>query len=310
MSLHGSEVLVTGATGFVGSHLCATLLQSGAKVVRVVRRAPPGVDRDTHPLDLTDRAATERLIDARRPKFVVHLAAQKSRAHRLEAFHESFQVNALGTLNLAEACCKAGSVVRFVHLGTCEEYGDSPAPFDESAREQPVTAYGAAKLAATQLLQALATGQGLAVTILRPTLVYGPGQPNDMFLPALAAALLSGREFPMTAGEQTRDYLYVADLCSAIVKAMLTDVTAGTIINVGSGVSTALKDVANLVAREVGPDAARLLRAGALEYRPREAFDYRARLERSQQLLSWRAEVQLPAGIASTVAYARERVVT
>lgn len=300
--LQDAAVLVTGATGFVGSYVCKALTGLGARVVRVSQRVQ---GPDTHALDIADRSAVTRLVATCHPQFVVHLAAWKSRTRELDALQPSYLVNTLGTLNLAEACCDAGMVARFVHVGTCEEYGLSPAPFDESAREQPVTAYGASKLAATQLLQLLAKNHGFPAVILRPTLVYGPGQPADMFLPALAAALLSGQEFPMTAGEQTRDYLYVEDLVTAIVKALLAEVPVGAVINVGSGVPRLLKDVAELVANQIGKSAVPLLRFGALEYRSGEMFDYRASLQRASQWLSWQAQMPLESGIAHTVAQVR-----
>ena len=260
---------------------------------------------DQRAVDIMDRVAVGELISDVRPEFVVHLAAAKSRVLDLDVFRTDYQVNLLGTLNLAQACLVAECGSRFVHLGTCDEYGHCAVPFDETSRETPVSAYGVSKLASTHLLQALARTRDFPAVILRPTNVYGPGQTTDMLLPALIQALTRGEEFPMTRGQQTRDYVYVDDLVDAIVKSLLGKVAAGTVVNISSAAPVQVRDVALMAAQTIGPRASSLLSFGARDYRPGEVMEYWASNARAAELLGWLPRVSLEQGIAWTVANVR-----
>src|SRR5437667_2751057 len=263
-SLRDKRVLVSGSHGFIGVHLCASLRGVGAQVIGVARRAraSEGPSMEVHDVDLVDGEAIRRLIEDTCPEFVVHLAGARERTLELGEFGPSYKVNLLGTLNLVQACRAVGCPSRFVSLGTCEEYGDGTVPFDETQREAPVSAYGVSKLAATHLLEAVSRTCQFPAVVLRPTNVYGPGQGEEMFVPALVTALLCGREFAMTAGEQTRDYVYVADLVDAIIGALELQVPCG-VVNIGSGVPVRIKEIALLAARSIGPTASKLLRLGS-----------------------------------------------
>lgn len=302
--LRGKRVLVTGSYGFIGVHLCAALSGVGAVVIGVSRRAKSSEVQgmELHEIDLVDGEAIRRLIENTCPEFVVHLAGVRQRTVELGEFGPSYKVNLLGTLNLVEACRAVGRPSRFVSLGTCEEYGGGTAPFDETQREAPVSAYGVSKLAVTHLLEAVSRTYQFPAVVLRPTNVYGPGQGEEMFVPALVSALLSGREFAMTAGEQTRDYVYVDDLVDAIVSALELQVPCGSVINIGSGIPVRIKEMALLAARSIGPTAPKLLRLGSRDYRPGEPMDYWASNDRASRLLGWRPRVSLEEGIARTVA--------
>lgn len=303
-----ASVLVTGAGGFIGRHVCSALLRHGMSVVGLTRRPASGAWVQ-HVADLGDAAAIRELLAWARPDFVVHLAASKSKVVDAAGFRSSYDANLGGTLNLVEACVAASSISRFVHVGSCEEYGNAPVPFTESVREAPLTAYGVSKLAVAHLLQAFAANTGFPVTLLRPTLVYGPGQDGEMFVPAMIDALLHGREFKMSQGRQTRDYVYVDDVVRAIVLAIHADVAAGSIINIASGVPVAMRDIAGIIARFAGPQATGLLSLGTRDVRAGEAAQYWANMERAATLLRWSPQVSLEEGIARTWAHARSNAI-
>lgn len=303
-------VLVTGAGGFVGSHLCQALYAQGARVVGFVRShgARKQNVAEQHVVDISDRGRVLKLIQNIRPDMVVHLAAAKNRSIDMAEYRAGYETNLLGSLNLIEACQELTTLTKFVYLGTCEEYGQQPAPFNESCRESPVSAYAVTKLAVTQLLQAFARARGFPAVILRPTIVYGPGQDVDMFLSALIKSLVSGEQFEMTRGEQTRDFLFIDDMVNAIMRALEVPETLGQVINVSSAFPVRIDELARKVARLIGHGAESLLDFGARGYRQGEAMDYWASNLRAKELLDWTPSVLLEDGLRQTISHFRAEI--
>jgi nucleoside-diphosphate-sugar epimerase len=307
--LQGKRILICGASGFVGQRAAKLLHSAGARVVGIARAPPSTHDSAVEllALDMADARALRELVCNLKPQLIVHLAATRRLAETVTALRESYELNVAITLNLLEACLAGVSPERLVFLGSCDEYGCGKVPFEESMREAPVTPYGASKLASTQLLQLAARCHGFPAVILRPSVVYGPGQPPTMFLPALIGALLRGEEFAMSPGEQTRDYVYIDDLVEAIASGLALTIPAGTIINVSAGSPIQLRQLALMVAQCVGSGAAELLRPGALQYRTAEPMEYWVSNACAGRLLGWQPHTSLEAGIARTVASLRER---
>lgn len=305
-ALRGTRVLVTGANGFIGGHLCRELIARGARVVAFVHgesSADLG-SAERHAVDLRDRRAVRADVRAAAPDHVAHLAAIRL-GTGLADFLPCYEANLVGTVNLTEAVLDAGGCRRFVYLGSAEEYGRAPVPFDPAAREAPLTPYGLSKLAGTQLLQALAETQGLPIAILRATVVYGPGQASRMFVPELVSALVAGRLFPMTAGEQTRDFIYVGDVVDGIIAAIGMRGRHDEALHLSSGSPVAVREVAQLAARLVGGEASSLLRLGAVETRSGEAAAYWADSSATRDLLGWSPRVSLEEGLRQTIAHYR-----
>src|SRR5439155_1396615 len=133
-----------------------------------------------------------------------------------------------------------------------EEYGSGPAPFVETQREAPRSAYSASQVAGTHLLQALQPTLPFAAVTLRPTLIYGPGQSTDFLIPALIENLLAGRAFPLSEGRQRRDLLHIDDLVTAMLAASTTDGLGGEVINVATGIARQIRTVARAIGRMLG----------------------------------------------------------
>ena len=306
-SLQGAAALVTGASGFVGRYLCSALSSEGVRVTGIARK-PWHDDGATRVAlaDVTDRAALRTVFEEARPDFVFHLAAAKQRSVEISDYRQTIEQNVLGALNVAEACI-AAKVTRAVYVGTCEEYGASPAPFSETAREAPISAYSASKASATHLVQSLHRTHGLPVIVLRPTLAYGPSQDDDMLVPRLIRSLLDGRRFPMTAGAQTRDLIYVEDVVDAAVKGAVAPAVEGKVFNIASGQPISIRELASLIATIVGPACHSLLGFGELPYRKGEAMKYWSNADQAAAALHWRPRMLLREGLERTVAAMRSR---
>jgi nucleoside-diphosphate-sugar epimerase len=255
-------------------------------------------------LDLHDAGGIDHAMQMFAPDCVIHLAGTRNRGGEIGDYHENYQANLLNSLNLLHSCLKLKSLKRFVFIGSCDEYGSCEPPFHEGLREQPNNAYGLSKLATTQLLAAWHHLQDFPVVVLRPSVVYGPGQGSDMFIPSLAMALASGRTFGMTKGEQIRDFIFVEDLVEAIVMAAIASKRVeGKVMNIGSGTPVRIREVALMVADLLGPDAYKLLRIGELPYRPYEVMNYSLLIDRAADVLGWYPMTTLEEGLKRTLAH-------
>jgi UDP-glucose 4-epimerase len=300
----GRRVLVTGGAGFIGRHLVHALQEAGAQVDLVLRQHGSGpVCRRTYIGDLCEASFIAGVVADARPEAVFHLAASRARSLSPEAFAQTISNNLIGSLNLLEALSHSKGLERVVMLGTAEEYGRSPVPFRESVRESPVSAYSLSKLSTTHLAQMMAHTQGLPVTVLRPSVAYGPGQQEDMFLPALVCALLRREPFAMTAGEQTRDLIHIDDLVTALGSAGLCKAAEGEVINIGSGCAIRIADLVDMV--ENMTQSSGLAQRGAVAYRPGEAMQYQLDVSKAARLLGWHPQTSLAQGLQQTIDWYR-----
>jgi UDP-glucose 4-epimerase len=305
-ALAGRDVLVTGGAGFVGSHLVRRLVADGASVTVLVQPGAPvtalaGVaDRVvTVAADLTDPDALGRALAPLRPGIVFHLAAWtggRGRPLDPEAWRLSLRVNLEGTLNLLVAlAARAEGLARIVRTGGMEEYGDGPVPFREDQRERAVSPYSASQVSATQAAHALAEQWGLPLVTVRPSLIYGPGQDPGFFLPSLVRACAEGRDFPMTAGGQTVDFVHVDDVVEALAAAATREGVEGEVINAGSGREISIRALAERVVALSGTTA-KLLH-GARPERPGESSRRFMDCAKAARLLGWSARVGLDEGL-------------
>ncbi|MFA5824714.1 MAG: NAD-dependent epimerase/dehydratase family protein [Gallionellaceae bacterium] len=303
---HGKRVLITGATGFIGQHLLDAFGGLAAEVA-VVARGEYASSKAQRVFvgDMRDQVFVRQTIRDFTPHYIFHLAGARDRVLTREAFGQAIEANLMGALNLFFAALDVPSLERIVILGTAEEYGGNKAPFVESMREAPISAYSFSKQCATHLTQLMHCSFGLPVVILRPSVAYGPAQRDDMFLSALIQTLLRGEEFSMTLGEQTRDYVYVSDLVDALLRAGYCPDVEGEVINIGSGKPI---QIARLVDRVEGLlGCAGLVRRGALEYRTGEPMEYWLDISKAKQLLGWMPKTSLDDGLRSTVGWYQDR---
>jgi nucleoside-diphosphate-sugar epimerase len=309
-------VLVTGATGFLGSHLVHRLLAEGRPVHVYVRPEGSRARLDgvrarltVHTGDLLDAESLGAACRAGAVTAVLHCAGDTT-ARRFTgdwtAVSRAMKVNLRGTLAVLEGAARADTVRTVVRLGGLEEYGTAPTPWDESQREEPSSPYSASQVAATHACQAMQPHLPFAVITLRPSLVYGPGQSSDFLIPALITALLRGGRFAMTAGEQGRDLLYVDDFVEAMLLAAGRSDLRGGLFNISSGREWPVVDVARRIAALIG--AMDALDIGALAPRAGDLVHLVGRNDRAAELLAWQPRVSLEDGLRRTIAWHREQL--
>lgn len=314
--LVGRRALVTGASGFIGSHLVARLLREGVEV-HVLQRgdapsprlAPLRAQLSVWRADVTDRDALHAAFEGAAPDLVVHLAADTTVRRTDEGWagvERSVRVNLEGTLAVVRETIDARHPVSvFLRAGGLEEYGAGETPYVETQREQPISPYSASQVAATHYCEMLQRETQTPLITLRPALVYGPAQSTDFLIPSLITSCLRGIDFDMTAGTQYRDLLYIDDLIEAFVRALTREAVRG-VINVGHGIEHAVRDVALEIVRLCG--SASRLRLGARPARPADLAHLVTSTRRSSELLDWRPAVPLTNGLGRTIAWYRTQL--
>ncbi|MEU8341340.1 NAD-dependent epimerase/dehydratase family protein [Spirillospora sp. NPDC048832] len=300
--------LVTGAAGFIGSHLVDRLLADGHEVIGVDDLSSgtnirPGVE--LWEMDVADPALVERAA-ARRPEVICHLAAQVSVRVSVSDPLGDARTNVVGTANVLEAARAAGGR-KVVVTSSCAVYGVPDAlPVPADAELRPASPYAASKVAGEVYAGMYRQLHGIDFTTLTLANVYGPRQTPEGeagVVSIFTDALLSGRPTKVYGdGTQTRDYVYVLDVVDAFARAA-GEAGGGGRFNVGTGLQTTDRDLHTLVAEAAGaPDDPEFAppRLGDL---PAMAVDPAA----TREVLGWEPRTALAEGIAETVAWARER---
>ena len=282
------KIALLGANGFIGKNLVKHL--TGYNVIA-------GTRADA---DLVDLESLVIFFEKHKPDIVINLAAYKKRGKSLSNFREAIESNVLGTLNIIEAAKACGSVKHMVFLGSAEEYGSGQAPFTEDQKELPISAYSASKTSSKIILETLFRLEKLPFTYLRPSLVYGPEQGDEMFISSLIKSLKNKVKFPMTLGEQIRDFIHVDDLSMAILKVIESgEKTFGKVYNVGGGEQKTIKEIALLIGNKL--NCVELLEIGSMPYRDAEIFDYRCSIEKIEQELGWKPKITIEKGLEDLI---------
>ena len=293
--------LVTGGCGFVGVNLLRTLAREGV-TVRVLdnlttgrREDLAGVDAELVVGDVRDPAATTTALDG--VDVVVHLAAHTRVLESIEDPVTSFEVNARGTLNLLEAVRRRERPIRFILASTGGAIlGDAPPPVHEDMPARPLSPYGASKLACEGYCSAYAGSYGLSTVALRFSNVYGPYScQKGSVVAAFLKRIQAGKPLVIYGdGSQTRDFLYVGDLCQAILAAAPRE--ARGVFHIAAGLETEIGRLAELVLRLTGTQ----LPVEHLPARAGEVHRNSARIDRARAELGFAPATLLEDGLAAT----------
>ena len=309
------RVLVTGGAGFIGAHFCRRLLADGHAVSVVdsefngKRESLPGEVRFT-PGNVVKPEEVEPAF-ARGLDAVCHIAGQVSIIRSFTNPVLDLRTNVEGTLNVLQLCLKY-KVPRLIYASSMTIYGNGGmVPTPETERCWPDSYYGITKLAGERFVHATAERPDLdfdfKVTSLRMYSVYGPGQALDNPYQGVLGIFLGNimRGEPITIfgdGQQTRDFIYIDDIVEGWVRALGTPATAGQVINLGSGRSLTINQLAEAAIRACGGEG-KIVRAPG---RPGEQRSVQADVSRAKALMGWEPRTPFETGLEETLRWARE----
>jgi len=297
--LSEARALVTGASGFLGSHLCRRLLGERAEVHAVSRSPRTGAAGDgLHwwQCDAVDAVAVHDLVSRVKPDVVFHFGGMVTAAPDVRLVTPTFHSLLTSTVNVLTAVTDVGCS-RVVFSASLEE------PTEGTADTLvPASPYGAAKLAAGAYARMFVKLYGTPVVSLRPFMAYGPGQHPAKIVPGTILSLLRGEAPRVSSGDRVLDWVYVDDVVDAFVRAATCPGLEGRTLDLGLGAAVPIREVVDRLVRLVDPSVTP--RYGAQPDRP----DARARVadvEATAAALGWRATTSLDQGLAQTVEWHR-----
>jgi UDP-glucose 4-epimerase len=299
--LRGQKILITGASGFIGSHLRRRLCNNGNEVHGTSRRTPPNDGQGLRwwQGDLAQIETTREILKAAKPDVIFHLASQVLAARGMENVLPTFHSNLTTTVNILSAAAEMGC--RRVILSNSLEECDGKEPV-------PSSPYAAAKWASGGYARMFHALYQLPVVILRMFMVYGPAQQDlKKLIPYVTLSLLRGEAPKLTSGLREIDWIYVDDVVDALVTAACAPGIEGRTIDVGSGKLVSIRAIVEHLVQLSNPQLEPAF--GAVSDRPLEQVRVADTAE-SYARLGWTPKTSLTDGLERTVRWYREQVLS
>jgi UDP-glucose 4-epimerase len=291
--LGGASVLVTGASGFIGGHLCAALRGLGARVfaASIDRDPPAGTTRID--VDLRSFEAAAAAMETSGASVVFHLAGHVDTSRAIDLVRPTLENNLVATVNVLEAAQSAGCD-RVVVVGSSEEV--------QGAHDAPTSPYAASKAAVREYAMMFSSLYATPVVVARPFMCYGPGQAPDKLVPHTIVSLLAGNDAQLASGNRLCDFVYVEDLVSGLIECAVRPGMAGRTVDLGTGQAHSVREVADLIASAIGGPGRPVY--GALSDRTGETRQ--AACARTENILpGWRPRWTLEDGLNATIEWYR-----
>jgi len=313
MMFHDKRILVTGADGFIGSHLVEALLEEGASIRALAQynafnswgwlEAIPRLGEvDVVTGDIRDAGTCRKIT--RDMDIVFHLAALIAIPYSYEAPESYVRTNVEGTLHLCQAALE-NRCSRFIQTSTSEVYGTAQyVPVDEQHPLRPQSPYSASKLGGDSIALSYHFAFGLPVTIARPFNTYGPRQSARAVIPAIITQLAQGfPEIRLGDTAPTRDFTYVTDTCRGLLSLAGNEALAGETVNIGTGSEIGIRALFDMIARLMKKSA--VLTSDPVRKRPEKSEVMRLLCDNGKlrRLTGFTPEISLEQGLSRTIAW-------
>ena len=319
MKFGGKKVLVTGAGGFIGSHLCEKLVRIGCNVTSFVHynsrndwglleHLPSQIKKNIEVIsgDIQDPFFTEKAVCGK--EIVFHLAALIPIPYSYKAPLSYIRTNVEGTLNIMEASLNY-NVEKVIHTSTSEVYGTAQyVPIDEKHPLRGQSPYSASKIGADKVVESYYRSFNLPVTTIRPFNTYGPRQSARAVIPTIISQVLNSKDIFLGTLEPTRDFTYIDDTVEGFIKIAENKNCDGGVINIGSNIEISIGDLANKIISIIG----RKVKIESEDKRKRPTKSEVERLicdnKKSKELLGWEPHVSLEQGLKQTIEYIKRKL--
>jgi NAD dependent epimerase/dehydratase len=315
-----ARILVTGAGGFIGSHLTEELVRQGEEVRALVRynsRDERGLLEDLPqeilrqieiiPGDLKDPDGVRKAM--RGCHKVFHLGALIAIPYSYVHPFDFVQTNVVGTANLLNACLENGALEKIVHTSTSEVYGTAQyIPIDERHPLQAQSPYAASKIGADKLAESYFLSFNLPIATLRPFNTFGPRQSLRAIIPTIISQALHDRKIRLGNTKPRRDFLFVRDTVRGFIELGKCDEAVGKVINVGTGKDISVEELAKMVLDQIG-------KKGEIEVEDRrvrpersEVMQLLSDIRLAQKLFGWAPRYSLEKGLEETIEWYRKNL--
>lgn len=316
-TLRDKRVLVTGAGGFIGSHLVERLADAGASVRALIHynaqgswgwlhESPTRENIDVLMGDVCDRDSVRRAMEGR--EVVFHLAALIAIPYSYETPASYVRTNVEGTLNVLQAAREL-HVERVVHTSTSEVYGTARyVPIDERHPLQAQSPYAASKIAADKLAEAFYLSFDLPVVTVRPFNTFGPRQSARAIVPTIVTQCLAGATVHLGNLSATRDFNYVDNTADGFVRAALAPEAVGHTVNLGSGREISIGELAELIGKLTNRKVKIVQDITRMRPKQSEVDRLLGDSSRARTLLGWEPAVPLEDGLDRTIEWFKKNL--
>ena len=319
MKWQDRPVLVTGAGGFIGSHLVDELLQRGAEVTAFVHYNArndwgmlEGHYTETTPHlkviagDVTDALFVKKAVADK--EIVFHLAALIGIPYSYIAPESYINTNIRGTLNLMQACLDE-NIDRIVHTSTSEVYGTAQyTPIDEKHPLQGQSPYSASKIGADKIAESFYCSFGLPVMTIRPFNTFGPRQSTRAVIPTIITQALTSDRVRLGSLTPVRDLTYIADTVSGFIKISESIKTIGRTVNTGSGRGVTIGELSDIIIGKVNPNVKIVAEQKRVRPEKSEVMQLLCDNRLAEELAGWRPEYTLEEGLDLTIGWMKEHI--
>lgn len=304
------RVLVTGGTGFLGSHVVEELLAQGATVATLSRgRLSPwrlahlldNPELNLSQCDLLDSEGTLQAITRFAPDILFHFASEPDKSESALQAHAVVAGNVTATLNVLEAFRQSKGEL-FVFVDSAKAYGNAPVPHSETTPVEPNCSYAITKVAAWNFCELYQKIHGVSSVCIRPTLVFGPRQGFNLINYVVNTVSSGERELILMGGDQTRDPIFIGDAVEAFLAAAeRPQQVAGKIINISGGVERSVREIAQAVIDSMQTDTQ--ISCDDSQARLTEIWRSYCDITAAKELLGWEPLVPFADGVAQTIEY-------
>ena len=309
--INSKNVLITGATGFVGSCLTHRLVRVDCDL-HIIKREQSSIWRIKdilnqvviHNVNLIDGNSLVKLVRNIKPEIIFHTATYGGYPFQ-KYVNKIIQTNIMGMVNLVNACSKVGFSI-FVNTGSSSEYGVKSKPMNEADLLEPNDNYGIAKASATLFCQAKARSEKLPIVTLRLFSPYGYYEELTRLVPSVIISCLTGKNPKVSSPEPVRDFIFIEDVLDAYIKAANVPNAGGEIFNIGYGQQHSVGEVVNkiveLTGGKVNPEW------GGISKRTNEPTIWQADISKAKDILKWEPRYDLEEGLNKTIKWFEENI--
>jgi NAD dependent epimerase/dehydratase len=320
MDLKNKTILVTGAGGFIGSHLTEKLVSHGAKVKAMVHynsmsntgnlKFLPNDIKDSIELifaDITDPFYTSQIIKG--CDVVFHLAALIAIPFSYVSPLSYFKTNVEGTLNVMQAC-RSNCVSKVIHTSTSECYGTALyTPIDELHQLQGQSPYSASKIGADKLVESLYRSFELPVATIRPFNTFGPRQSARAIIPTIISQILSGKnQIKLGSLSPIRDLNFIDDTVDGFLKIAESEQSVGQVINIGSGIGRSIGDILEIIQQCIGKKISVIEDPIRIRPEKSEVMNLVCSNKKAKDLVGWEQKHDIVESIQKTITFIKENL--
>ncbi len=303
-TLDGRRVIITGANGFIGSHLAGRILKENSEVYIISRENSDlwrleELLKEIHILkgDIRDEEFVNKTFKQVKPEYVFHIAAYGVDS-RQKDYVVAASSNIIGTINLLNAAIRYEGK-KFLGTGTSMQYGNKEGIIDEECKLTPNNIYGSSKAASTIISHQIAAENNLSIATLVPFGVFGEKEGSHKFFPHIILSALKNKDVELTLCEQFRDYCYIENIIDGFLLAAKNNLIKNEIMNIGSGTVNQLKYYVDMIFKHIPTDKKPMY--GAIPYRKNDLWCPKPNISIIQALLGWEPQIALEDGVRRTI---------